>query len=152
MSTAQSPTHTHYERAMNADPQLRALADLVTALCQFVRPADTMCGGCAWDSLVKPLATPLIGWQRGYPPETARDPEPNRPWRLIIGRDLTTEWEAAKRDRKPATTDTEAWLRTSEAWDGYCGELIQRLNDADPAHGHGICRYGRPASLSREAS
>ncbi|MEU5097597.1 hypothetical protein [Streptomyces sp. NPDC020996] len=143
---------TGYERAVAADPRLRALADLVTALCQFVRPADTMCGGCAWENLVKPLATPLIGWERGYRPEPAKDPTPDGGWRLYTSRDLTAALEAAERERTPASTATEQWLRTSQAWDAYCGELIRRLNDADPAHGHGICRYGRTPALSREAS
>lgn len=132
-----------YNRALNADHRLRALANLVTALCQFVRPADTMCGGCAWETLVKPLATPLIGWERGYKPKCAKDPDPSGGWRIYSGQELLDEWAAVQRDQTPATTETEQWLRTEEAWDAFCGELIRRLNDADPANGCGIHRYRR---------
>ncbi|MFE6194126.1 hypothetical protein [Streptomyces sp. NPDC057838] len=132
-----------YERALNADRQLRALADLATAVCEFIRPADTMCGGCAWDTLVKPLATPLIGWERGYPPESAPDPETQGGWKIVSGSDWLAVIEAAEKDRTPAATETEKWLRTSEAWDAYCGELIRRLNAADPANGHGVHRHRR---------
>ncbi|WP_435601265.1 hypothetical protein [Streptomyces sp. C10-9-1] len=132
-----------YERATTADHRLHALANLVTALCHLVRPADTMCGSCTWETLVKPLATPLIGWQRGYRPDCAKDPDPHHTWRLVTGTDLMTAWKKAERDRTPAATDTEQWLRTEEAWDAYCGELIRRLNAADPANGCGIHRYRR---------
>lgn len=144
MSTEQ----TDYDRALDADYRLRALADFVTVLCQFVRPADTMCGGCAWETLVKPLAMPLIGWERGYQPEPAKDPDPTGGWRLISGGDWAAAWEEAERHRTPATTDTEQWLRTEDAWDAYCGELIRRLNDADPANGCGIHRYRRPKTAA----
>ncbi|MFC8408548.1 hypothetical protein ACFUG9_34035 [Streptomyces griseoincarnatus] len=138
--------NTDYERALNADRRLRALADVVNALCEFIRPADTMCSGCAWDSLVKPLATPLIGWERGYPSEPAPDPEVGGGWKFVSGSDWLAVFEAAEKDRTPATTDTEKWLRTSEAWDAYCGELIRRLGAADPANGHGIHRHRRARS------
>ncbi|WP_019072389.1 hypothetical protein [Streptomyces hokutonensis] len=143
-----TPQHTEYDRALTADHRLRALAQLVTALCQFVRPADTMCGGCAWDALVKPLATPLIGWERGYKPEAAKDPDPDRAWRIYTGGEWLAGWKEAEQDRTPASTDTEQWLRTSEAWDAYCGELIRQLNAADPAHGHGIQRYGKAKTIA----
>ncbi|CAM5714830.1 hypothetical protein SVIOM342S_07645 [Streptomyces violaceorubidus] len=137
------PEQTGYERAMKADRRLRALAEFVNALCGFVRPADTMCGGCTWDSLVKPLAVPLIGWERGRLPESAPDPKPGGGWKFVSGSEWVAAVEAAEKDRTPATTETEEWLRTSEAWDAYCGGLIRRLNAADPANGHGIHRHRR---------
>lgn len=134
---------TDYDRALAADHRLRALANFVTILCDLVRPADTMCGGCAWESLVKPLATPLIGWERGYKPECAKDPDEQKAWRIYSGEELLAGWEEAERDRTPSTTETEQWLRTEEAWDAFCGELIRRLNKADPANGCGIHRDRR---------
>lgn len=133
-------THqTDYDRALNAEPRLRAIAATADALLELVRPTDTMCGGCVWDGIVKPLVTPLIGWERGYPPKPAPDPGEST-WRLISGSDWAAEFEEVEKTRVPATTDTEKWLRTSDAWDAFCGELIRRLNDADPGNGHGICK------------
>ncbi|MFD8948540.1 hypothetical protein ACFV0B_06765 [Streptomyces xanthophaeus] len=128
---------TDLDRATRAEPRLQAVVNIVTALTALVRPTDTMCGGCVWDEIVKPLALPLIGWERGYPPKVAPDPG-TATWLLITGGDWAKKWEEAEKTRTPATTDTEKWLRTSEAWDSVCGELIRRLNDADPANGHGI--------------
>lgn len=134
MTTARQPD---LDRATNAEPRLQAIVNIVTALTTLVRPTDTMCGGCVWDEIVKPLVLPLIGWERGYPPKAAPDPG-NFAWVLVSGGDWAREFAEAEKTRTPATTDTEKWLRTSEAWDGFCGELIRRLNDADPGNGHGI--------------
>lgn len=128
-----------YERALAAEPGLRAIVTAVDALCALVRPSDTLCHGCVWDAIVKPLATPLIGWERGYPPKTAKDPSPDRGWRITSGADLMAEWKEAEKHRIPATTDTEKWLRTSEAWDAFTTVLLDRLETADPGNGHGIC-------------
>ncbi|MFD6973554.1 hypothetical protein [Streptomyces sp. NPDC059949] len=129
---------TDLDRATRAEPRLQAVINIVTALTALVRPTDTMCGGCVWDEIIKPLALPLIGWERGYQPAEAEDPDPDRMWRLINASDWAAGWQDAEKARTPATTDTEKWLRTSEAWDSVCGELIRRLNDADPANGHGV--------------
>lgn len=128
---------TDLDRATRAEPRLQAVVNIVTALTALVRPTDTMCGGCVWDEIVKPLALPLIGWERGYPPKAAPDPG-TLAWLFTGGGDWAKECAEAEKARTPATTDTEKWLRTSEAWDSVCGELIRRLNDADPANGHGI--------------
>lgn len=128
---------TDLDRAIRAEPRLQAIVNIVTALTALVRPTDTMCGGCVWDEIVKPLALPLIGWERGYPLKAAPDPG-TVTWLLVTGGDWVKEWDEAERTRTQATTEAEKWLRTSEAWDSVCGELIRRLNDADPANGHGI--------------
>lgn len=131
---------TAYDRALAAEPRLRAIVTTVDALIELVRPGDTMCSGCVWDAIVKPLAIPLIGWERGYPPDTAKDPSPDGGWRMLSGGDLMAEYEEAQQRLAPATTDTEKWLRTSEAWDAFTGALIDRLHTADPGNGHGICK------------
>lgn len=134
-------TETAYKRALAAEPRLNAIVTTVSALCELARADDTMCAGCIWDSIVKPLTTPLIGWSRGYPPKEAADPDPNdHGWRLISGADWFAEFEETAKHRTPATTDTEQWLRTSEAWDAFTSELLHRLNEADPGNGHGICK------------
>jgi hypothetical protein len=45
-------------------------------------------------------------------------------------------------DRIPAETETEKWLRSSEAWDAVTRPLLARLYEADPANGCGIRRGG----------
>ncbi|MFI1726902.1 hypothetical protein [Streptomyces sp. NPDC020489] len=132
-------THTDFERALAAEPRLRAITNIVTALTTLVRPDDTMCGSCVWEDIVKPLAIPLIGWERGYPLKAAHDPG-TLGWQLISGSDWARQFEEVEKTRTPASTATEEWLRTCEAWDAFCGELIRRLNDADPANGHGVCK------------
>ncbi|MFC8517495.1 hypothetical protein [Streptomyces sp. NPDC057257] len=127
-----------YERALAAEPQLQAVVTTVDALCELVRPEDRMCSGCVWDTIVKPLARPLLGWDRGYPPESAKEPADRM--RLIPGDELLKLWEQAEAKRVPADTETEKWLRTSEAWDAFTNVVLARLDTADPAHGHGIVR------------
>lgn len=129
-----------YDRALTAEPRLRAIATTVDALAQLARPGDTLCAGCVWDSIVKPLTNPLIGWERGYPADTAKDPSPDGGWRLVTGAELMADYERAQKQRTPATTDTEKWMRTSAAWDAFNDEMLRRLNAADPGNGHGICK------------
>lgn len=70
-----------YRRALQAEHGLRAVDDLVTALCTLVRRTDMMCHGCVWETVVKPLITPLVGWGRGYPKRQAKDPEES--WKRV---------------------------------------------------------------------
>ncbi|WMM73009.1 hypothetical protein RCF27_01245 [Rhodococcus pyridinivorans] len=113
---------------------------MVTALCELTRPEDTMCVGCAWDNIIKPLATPLIGWGRGYPPKQAKDRDHNAPrYRYVNIAEVLEEQEG----RPPAESDTERWLRTSEAWDAVTEYWLARLDTADPGNGHGICSHQR---------
>lgn len=102
MTTA--TTADQFERALTAEPTLRAIDRLVDTLCALVRPTDILCYGCVWEQIVKPLTVPLVGWCR-----------PGR-----------------------ATTDTEKWMRTSEAFDVVTDKWIDRLEKADPGNGHGL--------------
>ena len=122
-----------YERALAAEPSLRPIVAVVDALCAFVRPDDRMCAGCVWGRIVKPLTTPLIGWSRGYPPEDAPDVRPDS-WEPV-----NLEAVLAKLDQRPEpTTDTERWMRSSEAFDAFTDVLLAKLDAADPANGHGV--------------
>jgi hypothetical protein len=142
MTTA--PTETDmaddsYTRALSAEPSLHAIERLVEALCQLVRPDDTMCGDCVWEQIVKPLATPLVGWERGMYSH-AEDPDPKTPLRFYTGGELMKIHEEEERRRGEPRSATEAWMRTSEAWNAVANRWLARLNDADPANGHGIAR------------
>lgn len=120
-------TETLVERACRADSRIQALDLVVTALAAAARlGGGPACSGCTWTRLVKPLAIPLLGWKRGYPPVSAKEPDAdmaavNRPMR-----------------RMPARTEAERWLRSEEAWTVVTRAWIDRLDAADPAEGHGI--------------
>jgi hypothetical protein len=127
---------TGFQRALDAEPRLRPMVRLVDALCALVRPTDRMCSGCVWESIVKPLVVPLVGWGGGYMPEQATD-NPRALRECVFTRSDLAALEAR---RIPATTDTEAWLRTSQAYDAFTDEPLARLKAADPANDHGIGR------------
>jgi hypothetical protein len=127
-------TDTLYRRALAAEPRLVAIERLVDLLADLVRPSDRLCSGCAWERIVKPMARPWVGYERGVIPEQAPDVRP--PARVMT----LTELLAAEASRTDATTDTERWLRTSEAWDAVTRPWIDRLHDADPANGCGMGR------------
>ncbi len=63
-----------FERALTAERDLRAADRMVTALCAEIR-AGRLCDRCAWSGIVKPLVSPPIGHERGYPTAEARDTE-----------------------------------------------------------------------------
>jgi hypothetical protein len=129
-------TEASYDRALAAEPRLRPIVRIVDALCALVGPDHQMCSGCIWTGIVKPLVTPLVGWERGYAPDEAKDPEPGR--RLMLRPVDMKQIMAKLNDRRPATTDTEKWLRSGEAYDAFTDVLMDRLDKADPANGHGI--------------
>lgn len=114
-----------FERALQAEPKLRAVSQLVDVLRLLVRPTDEMCHGCIWEAIVKPLVRPWVGWGRGYPPKSAQDPDPTgeRWLRVTSAAELMREADP----RIPAETETEKWLRTSEAWNAVTKVLIDRL-------------------------
>lgn len=120
------------DAALAAEPRLQAIERLVDALCALVRPADTMCFGCVWESIIKPLTVPLVGWERGYPPEQAHDPG-TKPLYADIASILDRP-----DDRPDSETETEAWLRTAEAWDAVTDRWLSRLEKADPGNGCGV--------------
>lgn len=128
---------TTYERVLEAEPQLRVAVRVVDALTALVRPDDELCHGCVWELILKKIVTPYVGWERGYPPEEAADPNPDGSSWLPQPIDLAALM--AQEDARPEpTTETERWLRTSEAYDGFTSVLLSRLYDADPANGCGI--------------
>jgi hypothetical protein len=94
-----------YERALQAVPKLRAVADVVEILRLLVRPTDQLCYGCIWDSIIKPLVRPWVGWGRGYPPKPAKDPDNAFPRFINVGEAMR---EADP--RIPAETETEKYL------------------------------------------
>ncbi|PQP24139.1 hypothetical protein [Rhodococcus opacus] len=133
-----------FERALRAEPKLQALDKMVRSFERLApeRVSDDdldaglgvpMCGGCIWDLILKPLTKPWLGWDRGDHPEEAED-NPNS-WKAI---DITALLALPPTPSTPATTETEKWLRTTEAWDVVTEVWIKRLNDADPDNGHGI--------------
>lgn len=137
-------TRAAYDRALAAEPGLRAAVDVVDALTALVRPGDELCFGCVWETIVKPTVTPHVGWSRGHVPEQAADPDPGG---LPMPVDLS-ELFAWDDRREEAMTETERWLRTPEAYDAVSDVLLARLYDADPANGCGIRRgveQGSPA-------
>jgi hypothetical protein len=127
-----------YERALQAEPKLQAVDRVVTTFIKLVRPTDELCHGCIWDLMIKPLVRPWIGNGRGYMPKQAKDPDPEAPaWQIIPASEIMMEAPVR------AETETEKWLRTSQAWDGFTRVLLERLEEADPANGHGIGRKQR---------
>ena len=121
-----------FEKALRAEPRLRAIDQMVrtfVALAPSRRSNKTMCAGCIWELILKPLATPLVGWSRGRPPEQVREPRASR--RV----DLTPY---LRDDRAVPENETEAWMRSMSAWDAVTGRWLKMLDDADPAKGHGL--------------
>lgn len=140
-----------YDRVLAAEPRLRAVVRVVDTFIQFVRPTDEMCHGCVWEVMVKPLVSPLVGFGRGYPPKIAKDPNPSGELELVFrsAADLLREPDP----RIPAESQTEKWLRTSEAFDAFTDPLLARLYEADPANGCGIKRVAVNArALSRHST
>jgi hypothetical protein len=127
-----------YRRALVAEPRLVAISRMVDVLCSFVRPDDVLCAGCAWELIIKPLILPLVGWERGLLLESAEDPSPKSTSGWISGSSLIDAADLQESSRTPASTRTEHWLRTSDAYDAVVGELVHRLDTADPGNGHGL--------------
>ena len=131
-------TNADYHRALNAEPRLQPAVALVDALTVLVRPSDRVCAGCVWTGILKPMVSRLIGYGRGYPPKVAPNPRFG-PRRLVV---VSMADALAQLERRvPADTETERWLRTSEAWDAFNRPLLARLHAADPGNGHGIGRH-----------
>jgi hypothetical protein len=143
MTNTDSTATTGYQRALAAEPQLQPIVQLVKALCTLARPTDRMCDCCVWDLILKPLAKPWLGLNRGKLPEQATDDPPwiiRPPVRLgeVIGPADSLILSNAR--GIPATTETETWLRTPEAHDAFTKELRRQLCAAGPRNGHGISK------------
>jgi hypothetical protein len=127
----------NYRRALDAEPRLQPIERIVDVLCSIVRPNDQMCAGCVWELIVKPLTSNLVGWGRGYPTKQAKDPTPDAPpFEVLAASDILKRTKS----RPTPESETEAWMRTTEAWDAVTNTWLTKLDKADPANGHGIGR------------
>ena len=118
-----------FDRALNADYQLMA-KKVVDTFIKLVRPTDELCHACVWELIVKPLVSSRVGHGRGYEPMQAEDPDPTgeRFLRVITA----AEYMKDRPQRAPAETETEKWMRTSEAYDAFTDVLLKRLEDQQP--------------------
>lgn len=147
MTNTNDTTTDLYERALAADPKLRALDLAVRTMASLVRPGDMMCPGCVWEHIVKPLAVPLIGWERGLPIESAKDPGDS--WEVVNLADALDALDEARERRTPADTETERWLRTDQAYDVVTDTWLRLIEAAGQADGHGIGPAGRNLLVHR---
>jgi hypothetical protein len=109
LTTTETECEALFRRALAADYRLQAVDRMVRALVALAptrRSGIPMCVGCVWDLILKPAVVPILGWERGYPPKDAKDPDPDKTtWESI---DLT-EW-LGKIDSKPEPASaTEEW-------------------------------------------
>ncbi len=116
---------TAYDRALAADLQLCAVERLVDQLCEQAQPGDYERYGLVWEWIVKALVSPLVGWERGLIPRQAGD-EPRQ--RFVS----MTEFVALADPEHftTPTSETEVWMRGSEAFDAVMVELQRRLAEA----------------------
>ncbi|MEV8112325.1 hypothetical protein [Pseudarthrobacter oxydans] len=123
----------HYRLALEAEPALAAVEAVVDLICDKGLPSQK-----AWSSIVKPLALPFIGNMRGIGADSATNPRrpdlnPTERMEHLIGSmtDLGEHVAKLEKYRLPATTATEEWMRTSEAWDAVTTVWIQKMKKAD---------------------
>lgn len=147
MTTSTNGTNTHattreqnYRRALDACPDIRALDNMVRLIAELgpPRPKKPMCYACIWDSALKPLATLVVGWERGRGVESHTDPDPNNRFPDFDWNNLDTP------PREEAASETEEWLRDMEAFDAVTETWIKLLEDVDPALGHGFLARREP--------
>ena len=61
-------------RALAAEPHVRAIADLVEVVTVSAAHDRSFCDGCFWESTLKGPVLPLVGWERGSWSRQARHP------------------------------------------------------------------------------
>lgn len=88
---------------------------------------------------MKPLTIPFIGNMRGIGTEPSPNPtqpdlnQAERIEHLVASMtDLSEHAAGLEKYRLPATTATEEWMRTSEAWDAVTTVWIHKMQEADP--------------------
>lgn len=116
---------TAYDRALAAEPQLRAVERLVGQLCEQARPGDYERYGLVWGWIVKALVFPLVGHERGLIPRQVGDAPSGR---LLSGTEFMDL--AAPEHYTTPTSETETWMRGAEAFDAVMMELQRRLAEA----------------------
>ena len=116
-----------YNRAVTAEPDLRAVEKVIRAIATLnVTP------GTAYDSLIRPLTSPLVGWERGthhHAIDPADDPRIDsatgvRRVTMIRATDIPVH---VRTSSEPAT-DEEKWLRTPEAYDAVTDVWLDYLS------------------------
>ncbi|WP_104181661.1 hypothetical protein [Arthrobacter sp. B0490] len=132
--TNNSSESEHYRRALEAEPALRVIEQVVNSICNDVLPSNE-----AWANLVAPLTTPYLGVSRGYGVKNADNV--SRADRTLGEEleDLTADLEdlssqskakeSVDKYRLPAMNSTEEWLRSAEAWDAVTHVWIHRMQD-----------------------
>ncbi len=125
-------------RAVAADHQIRALDRTIRLIAALAPSPDSgieMCHGCLWSGIVKPLAQLLLGPDRGIVDEAEDNAH--------IGRFVDIAAFLNEPDRPPASTETERWLRSDEAYHALTNEWLRLLHAADPANGCGLPAHPR---------
>ncbi|MGH3793875.1 MAG: hypothetical protein ACRDSP_03195 [Pseudonocardiaceae bacterium] len=114
-----------YDRALASEPQLCDVERLVDQLCKHARPGDYERYGHMWEWIVKALVSPLVGDERGLIPRQVGDEPSGRFISMADFMDL-----AAPGRYTTPTSETEKWMRGSEAFDAVMNELRSRLAGA----------------------
>ena len=122
-----------FHMTLTAEPRLQAIDKVVRALAALAPTDQPMCADCVWTSVLKPLVRPWLGWSRGKPPEQAADESDHSP--PVVG--LKTFLDEPDTRPEPAS-ETERWLRGSQAWDAVTSRWMEVLERADPGLGHGV--------------
>lgn len=114
-------TQAVYDRALAAEPQLEAVVGVVDALLLIDdKKADEL---DLW-GIIKPLIVPWLGYGRGAVPVNAQDESGSTdPTYRSFGELAETELPQSV----PATTETEKWLRSADAYDAFTDVLLARL-------------------------
>ncbi len=124
-----------FAKALAAEPRLHAvdrMVRMVVAMAPTRRSGKPMCSDCFWTNVLKPIVQPLIGWERGDPGE--EPPEKPHGVRMLSHAEVMER----RRPRPRATTSTERWLRSAEAYDVVTDRWLKALHNADPANGCGL--------------
>lgn len=122
-----------FEKALTIVPELRAINNMVRVFVALAPKNQPMCTDCIWGTILKPMVYPLLGWGRGLAPESAEDMSFSL---MFTGEDFAN----IKDKHTEATTKTERWLRSSDAYDLVTDRWLEMLTKVDPGLG---CGYPR---------
>jgi hypothetical protein len=123
----------HYRLALETEPALMAIETVVDLICEKGLPSQRV-----WSSVIKPLTLPFIGTMRGIGIDSAKNPtRPDLTQDQLVDHvlgsieNLSEKFKRLEKYRLPATTATEEWMRTSEAWDAVTRVWFQKIDEAD---------------------